>query len=293
MRAFLLFLAFASPALARINDSEDQLVSRYGIQDRRNGDDLIFTRNGMSITATMLDGKCQWIRFTKYAASGEVPPSLTPDQLRALFDLNKDGLQWVRAEDGTLRSSDSQRQAIVANGTLVIQTVAFKNHAATSEDSGLAEKAKPPVTVSGPAPTRVEIMAKTETAGTARDKKWATWWGSYDKEIFRERVVSISLRASTPGMAIVETHWVGEIIEQNSGNKVLEVTREPVMIPQGQPTFIEMGNLFVENDTKYAALGIRERKGIKYAGWVVRVVDGAGNVLAVQATRPPMIDMIK
>lgn len=293
MKAVPFLLALVLPASARINDTEDQLVGRYGPVVARNGEELVFSRNGMGVTATIVGGKCQWIRFAKDAAPGATPQPLAPDQLRSLFEVNKDGLEWKLADDGSFRSSDGKRQALVSNGTLVIQTVDFLKHAAANKGSEEAAKTSPPIAEGGPPPTRVDIMAKSTSAGAARDKKWSTWWGSYDKEIFRERVISISLRASTPGNAIVETHWIGEEIETNSGNKVLEVTREPVMIPQGQPTVIEMGNLFVENDTKFAALGIRERKGIKYAGWVVRVVDASGNVLAVQATRPPMIDMVK
>ncbi|RYD35107.1 MAG: hypothetical protein EOP87_07930 [Verrucomicrobiaceae bacterium] len=288
----LLSLFPCLPVSAKIGETKDLLATRYGPAIEENGDLLTFSKSGILVKADLKDGKCARIRFAKDVASG-IEGSLSQNQISALFAANQDGLQWTRAADGTLRSSDGQRQAVAADGSLVIQTAAFTNGEKAGEGAPSANPGEAPVRVTGPAPTRVGIMAKTASAGSGRDKKWTTWWGSYDKDIFRDRVVGVSLRASTPGQAIVETHWIGEEIEKKSGNKVVEVSREAVLIPgQGQVT-VEMGCLFVENDTKYAALGVRERKGIRYAGWVVRVLDGGGNVLAVQGSRPPLIALVR
>jgi len=290
---FLLLLSCAVVS-AKIGETKELLTARYGSPIEDGGDYLAFSKNGILVKVDLQDGKCGRIRFAKDISSGIEGP-LNQAQISSLFAANQDGLQWTRTADGTLRSSDGQRQAVGADGALVIQTAAFAMAAPKTEPaspSGTPTE-PPPVRVSGPAPTRVGIMAKTASAGSGRDKKWETWWGSYDKEIFRDRVVGISLRASTAGQAIVETHWIGEEIEKNSGNKVVDVGREAVMIPDQGQVAVEMGSLFVENDTKYAALGVRERKGIRYAGWVVRVVDGGGNVLAVQGSRPPLIALVK
>lgn len=289
----LLLLALSLPVSARIGESKERLAARYGAPTETKEDSLVYCKNGYVVKVSMIDDQCHWIRFAKDVAGGIEGP-LPADQLSGLFTANQDGLQWTRAADGSFRSSDGKRQAIVTDGTLVIQTAAFKlAEKKTAQEGEAADPKKAPVRVSGPPPTRVGIMAKTASAGAGRDKKWETWWGSYDQEIFRDRVVTISLRASTGGSAIVETHWIGEEIEKNSGNKVVDVGREAVMIPGDEPVSLEMGSLFVENDTKYAALGVRERKGVRYAGWVVRVVDGAGNVLAVQGSRPPLIALVK
>ncbi len=294
MRFLPLLLLSCVTVSAKIGETKELLTTRYGSPIEDGGDSLVFSKGGILVKVELQDGKCGRIRFAKDISSG-VEGALNQSQISSLFAANQDGLQWTRAADGTLRSSDGQRQAVAADGSLVIQTAAFALAAGKTETAapGGPSGEPPPVHVSGAPPTRVAIMAKTASAGSGRDKKWETWWGSYDKDIFRDRVVGVSIRASTAGQAIVETHWIGEEIEKNSGNKVVEVTREAVMVPgQGQVT-VEMGCLFVENDTKYAALGVRERKGIRYAGWVVRVVDGGGNVLAVQGSRPPLIALVR
>jgi hypothetical protein len=294
MKFLPLLLLSCLPVSAKIGETKELLTSRYGSPIEDGGDALVFSKGGILVKVDLQDGKCARIRFAKDISSG-VEGELNQSQISSLFAANQDGLKWARAADGTLRSSDGQRQAVAADGSLVIQTAAFAVAASKTETAAPAGPSgePPPVRVSGAPPTRVAIMAKTASAGSGRDKKWETWWGSYDKDIFRDRVVGVSVRASTPGQAIVETHWIGEEIEKNSGNKVVEVSRQAVMVPgQGQVT-VEMGCLFVENDTKYAALGVRERKGIRYAGWVVRVVDGGGNVLAVQGSRPPLIALVR
>lgn len=293
MRYLLIFVALTSSLFARIGETKEQLIARYGSPAEENGNDLLFTKNGMLIKATLLGEKCQWIRFSKDAGTATTPQPLAREQLLAIFNVNQDGAKWTLADDGTYRSGDGTRQAFVSGGTLVIQTADFKKAALTSEDKTVAEKTEAPVRMDAVAPTRVEVEARTATAVSSRDKKWETWWGSYDKEIFRDRLVSITLRASTAGTAIVETHWIGEDIEKDDGNKVINVERKTIEVPQHDPVSLEMGYLFVENDTKFAALGVRDRKGMRYGGWVVRVVDGAGNVLAVQGARPPLIALVK
>lgn len=288
----LLFPLFCLPVSAKIGETKELLSSRYGSPTEESGDLLTFSKNGILVKADLMDGKCARIRFAKDISSG-VEGALSQSQISALFAANQDGLQWARGGDGNLRSSDGLRQAVVADGSLVIHTAAFITAAKAEEMASPGTPGEAPLRVTGPSPTRVAIMAKTASAGSGRDKKWATWWGSYDQEIFRDRVVGISLRASTAGQAIIETHWIGEEIEKKSGNKVVEVGREVVTIPNQGQASVEMGCLFVENDTKYAALGVRERKGIRYAGWVVRVVDGGGNVLAVQGSRPPLIELVR
>lgn len=290
---FYLFLS-SLPMSAKIGETKEQLSSRYGPAIEEQGDSLRFSKNGILVKAVMLDGKCGRLQFMKDVGAG-IEGALPPPQLSALVTANQDGLQWSRNADQSLRSSDGNRQMILGDGSLIIQTATYKQseNSVGSGDENPSDPEKAPLKVSGPPPTRVAIMAKTASAGTGRDKKWETWWGSYDKDIFRDRVVGITLRASTGGQAIVETHWIGEEIEKNSGNKVVDIGRQVVMIPQGEPVRLEMGSLFVENDTKYAALGVRERKGVKYGGWVVRVVDGSGNVLAVQGSRPPLVELVK
>jgi hypothetical protein len=142
-------------------------------------------------------------------------------------------------------------------------------------------------------PTDVTLNAATSAMGRNGGTYWTTSWGSYDKSIFRGRVVSVTVRAATSGDCILELHWIGSQPGKASNQGVVKVDRKPVTLVANRPVTHEFGSLFVENDTKYAALGERNRDGCKYAGWVARVVSKDGVPLAVQGARPPMVQMVK
>lgn len=162
-----------------------------------------------------------------------------------------------------------------------------------------ASKAAEPNATSNPSsnpnsiPTNVKLVAATSSMGRNSDRSWQTSWGSYDEKIFRARAVKVTVTASTGGDAVIELHWIGSQAGRPSNQGVVKVDRTPVTLIANQPFAHEFGNLFVENDTKYAALGERDRDGVKYSGWVARLVTKSGATLAVQGARPPMIRMVE
>ena len=129
--------------------------------------------------------------------------------------------------------------------------------------------------------------------GRNSGRSWQTSWGSYDESIFRARAVKVTVTASTGGDAVLELHWIGSEAGRAADQGVVKVESKPVTLTANQPFTHEFGMLFVENDTKYAALGERYQDGLKYVGWVARLVGKDGATLAIQGARPPMIRFVK
>lgn len=180
-------------------------------------------------------------------------------------------------------------EAIRANSSKPKKTATSTPTAEASTRPSTAPQGANPSSV----PTDVKLQAATSSMGRGSDTSWQTSWGSYDTSVFRARAVSVTVRAATGGDAVLELHWIGSEAGRKSNQGVVKVDRKPVTLIANQPITHEFGGLFVENDTKYAALGERYHDGLKYAGWVARVVGKDGAVLAIQAARPPMIRFVK
>jgi hypothetical protein len=165
--------------------------------------------------------------------------------------------------------------------------------ASLSAASQEAVKAAPPApSLPEGVPSGVKLTSVSNAIGKVTDKSWETSWGSYDKEIFRSRGVRITAVADKPGKAILELHWIGSTAGRPSDRGVVIFAKREITLVAREPQTHEFAALFVENDTKYAALGTRERDGLKYAGWVARVITLDGQVLQAIAARPPLIEMI-
>lgn len=150
-----------------------------------------------------------------------------------------------------------------------------------------------------PAPTPPVVSASglkltsvSNAVGKVTDKSWETSWGSYDKDVFRSRAVVITAVADTSGKAILEMHWIGSVAGSPSDRGVVMFAKKEITLVAREPQTHEFAALFVESDANYKALGVRDREGLKYAGWVARVISPDGRTLTAIAARPPLITMI-
>jgi len=97
MRPFLFVVFFASvilPAEARLGETEEQCVARYGSPEPSkpgvdNGNTLVFKKNGIEIDARFENGKCVDLSFSK-----EDGTDFTDDEISTLLSLNSQGLVW-------------------------------------------------------------------------------------------------------------------------------------------------------------------------------------------------------
>jgi hypothetical protein len=165
--------------------------------------------------------------------------------------------------------------------------------ASLSEGSREAVKIAPTAAAvpEGPA-FGLKLTAVSNAIGKVTDKSWETSWGSYDKDVYRSRGVTITAEANKSGKAILEMHWIGSVAGSPSDRGVVIFSKKEITLAAREPQTHEFAALFVENDAKYVALGTRDRDGLKYAGWVARVITLEGQFLTAIAARPPLISMI-
>jgi hypothetical protein len=69
-------------------------------------------------------------------------------------------------------------------------------------------------------------------------------------------------------------------------------SKKEITLVAREPQSHEFAALFVESDANYEALDQRDRSGLKYAGWVARLISKEGRQLAITAARPPLINQI-
>lgn len=204
-------------------------------------------------------------------------------------------LSGLKAETLT----DTQGRSIEVNilrvdtNSVLVKTAAGKEttipFANLSGDSLAVLKARP--VPGGPKNPTVEIVSNA--AGRLTDKSWETSWGSYDKDVFRSRALTVTVSAETAGAVTLEIYWIGSIAGKSSERGVVLTSKKSVEIAAQSPQSHEFAALFVESDAKYAALGVRDRNGLKYVGWVARLVGKDGSVLVTKASRPPLVDILK
>jgi hypothetical protein len=137
--------------------------------------------------------------------------------------------------------------------------------------------------------TRVRLRAQGVSAGRETQSHWKTSWGSYDRDVTRTRIVAASVECTLGGgEAELVIQWIASVAGRTSQQGVLEVERLPINLKPGEVVKDAFAQKFEESDANYEALGERERDGVKYVGWIVRVIAKDGKELAVQSSRPTL-----
>ncbi len=140
------------------------------------------------------------------------------------------------------------------------------------------------------AETRIRLSAKTESTSREGVDRWKTDYGSYDKDLIQLRTISATWQSTMgDGKGKILVQWIAR--DKGAGGKAIVAYKaeQDIDLKPGQPitqTFIEG---FATTDTKYAALGDRVREGLTYAGWIIRILDSTGKVLAEQSSSPPYL----
>lgn len=209
-----------------------------------------------------------------------------PEDVRTKYDYDPAAGEHFRKQaEAKAAAQESALSAEIAAATSASkqapQAPATNSPSASPADSGAGPK---------DAPLVVKLAA--QTVATARDKErsWETSWGSYDQSIYRSRIVRVSLQCTDgSGPATLYLQWVGSVSGSPSTQGVVKTMQKDVTLRAGQQVSHEFAELFVENDAKYAALGIRDRDGLKYSGWIARLIAPNRRIIAQQAARPPML----
>lgn len=194
----------------------------------------------------------------------------------------------VSLTDNKGRTITATIQAITAEAVQVERdgktfTIKLADLDAASQKLVARTKPEPPA----PGESRVRLRAQTVSSSRSADQKWKTSWGSYDKDVYRSKSVSATVevtQGAEDGKLVIQ--WIGSIAGRPSQKSIATTESVAISIKPGGGGTATFDAVFVENDAKYAALGVRDRDGMKYVGWIVRVLGKDGKVLAQQASNP-------
>lgn len=137
---------------------------------------------------------------------------------------------------------------------------------------------------------RVRLNAQTTANMRLTDKEWETDWGSYDREIYQGRQIHATVECTVgqaKGKLVVQ--WIGANPSRPANQEVTHREEKEIILKPGAHVRQRFLCIFVAADEKYAALGIRDRYGFKYKGWIVRVLDENGRQLAAETSSPPLL----
>jgi hypothetical protein len=128
LRSILLILAamaLALPAHARLGETEDQCIARYGaptspaVDNNDNGvptHEMFFQKDGYAITVNFLNGKAGTVQFWK--------KDISHDDINALLEANAQGGTWA-VDDSPDYSGDAWHRNDGAEARAILNDITF------------------------------------------------------------------------------------------------------------------------------------------------------------------------
>jgi hypothetical protein len=127
--ASVLFALLTIPTQARIGESAEELSTRYGKAEESVVGKLVFRKNGIFVTATLMEGKCQSLVLSPYKESPSRQISdgepLTQEQIDRLLTANAPGSKWVGSRQTGWKTEDGLFSAFAIRSGIAIETAAF------------------------------------------------------------------------------------------------------------------------------------------------------------------------
>jgi hypothetical protein len=165
--------------------------------------------------------------------------------------------------------------------------------------------------------SRVNLQAQTVAMGRKETNSENFWVGSspteevilYNntKQIFRHRTVGVSIsNTGTNPDLILEVFWLGNPLQNKNEIRISQYAARVIRIKPGSKSDLKVSSnyhymdqtlVYLKRESRnpdyWNGLLVKTWAGYGYAGWIVRVSDGKGRTLAVQAARPPLAVHIK
>jgi hypothetical protein len=124
---FIFGALLTMPAWARLGETEDQCVSRYGaaiktIQAGEKGPykSLIFLKNEYYLAVEFIDGKAGLIYFTKAGR-----PDLSDNEIQVLLDANSGGQKWTKSDQVSINPLWTRDDGAIAQYKTLEKTLAL------------------------------------------------------------------------------------------------------------------------------------------------------------------------
>ncbi len=140
-------LVVALPARARLGETEDQCIARYGTPTEILDADkaqvpyrtLNFIKGNYNVGAAFIDGHCECLCIQRTDNS-----DLSDNEIQILLDANSDGHTWKKStetsvyhqwlrDDGTLAHYDTDRHMLALMSKVFIANMAAKQKAAEAQ----------------------------------------------------------------------------------------------------------------------------------------------------------------
>ncbi len=161
--AFALTLTISSPAFARIGETKDQCIKRYGkpASESNSGDTLVFRKADFEITCNFQSDNCWKVQYA-YAAKNAagVAPNFSDATIAAILDLNVPKAKWSADPKSDPKSktwlSKDHTATHFRDESLKTNWVSISTNEASKQDAATREAA--------------EAKAKPETTEPAKDK---------------------------------------------------------------------------------------------------------------------------
>jgi hypothetical protein len=107
-----------------------------------------------------------------------------------------------------------------------------------------------------------------------RDTLWSSHWGSYQKEFSHKRALSVRLKTVGTWDPRVTVTWAFIGSDTDDGNRFklfASGERDAVISTTGELAFAVESPEFAGRDTKLNTIGIRDREGMRPAGWAIMI----------------------
>jgi hypothetical protein len=139
------------------------------------------------------------------------------------------------------------------------------------------------------AETRVRLDARFLTSAQNKKERWKSDYSrSSSHDYNQERQVIAKIECTSGGEAgRLVIFWLAHNRENSSETTLHKVGVEEIQLAEGQTIEKTLIGTFAGNIEKWD--GRRERTGISYRGWVIRVIGKDGQVLAEKSSSQPYL----
>ncbi len=166
-------------------------------------------------------------------------------------------------------------------------------------------------------PSAIKLYART-IAMNRKEFETTNWWvgGSpmeeeftyqHTKGVFRHRIIGADLtnKGKNPDL-VLEVFWLGRPFKEKNRTVISQYAAAPVNVLPGATSKFQIASNFNTVDSTLIYLKkepygsdywngfyVHTWSGYEYIGWVARVSDGKGKVVAIQGARPPMVEFVQ
>ena len=119
----------------------------------------------------------------------------------------------------------------------------------------------------------LSISAKNVGSATSTSYRWATSWGSYDRDYFTQQDVELEAHnlSSLPAKIVVDFYFVGQPDHQPQPRKLFSRRTFDVDVPPGYQKRVSLrSDVLTSNETRYVMLGEQYNSGYHITGWLLQ-----------------------